>query len=139
MNTVSHDTAKSYSHTGQQPAGTLARGDSIGTVAASVHDKGSLLPNTAISVPSFNRAFDNRFSAIRMSRCQSFKDVAMAVIAWYGKGELEFIPFPDHLRGRYQSYTEADITALRDLGYDRAFKSVEEGVPLYMDWLKGRA
>ena len=71
-------------------------------------------------------------------RCQSFKDVAMAVIAWYGRGELEFIPFPDHLRGRYQSYTEADITALRDLGYERAFKSVEEGVPLYMDWLKSR-
>jgi ADP-L-glycero-D-manno-heptose 6-epimerase len=69
-------------------------------------------------------------------RCQSFKDVALAVVAWYGRGELEFIPFPDHLRGRYQSYTEADITALRDMGYDRAFKSVEEGVPLYMDWLK---
>ena len=45
----------------------LARGDSIGTVAASVHDKGSLLPNAAISVPSFNRGFDNRFSAIRMN------------------------------------------------------------------------
>ncbi len=71
-------------------------------------------------------------------RCQSFKDVAMAVIVWYGRGELEFIPFPDHLRGRYQSYTEADIKALRDLGYERAFRSVEEGVPLYMDWLKSR-
>ena len=71
-------------------------------------------------------------------RCQSFRDVAMAVIAWYGRGELEFIPFPDHLRGRYQSYTEADISVLRKLGYDRPFKSVEEGVPLYMDWLQGR-
>ena len=70
--------------------------------------------------------------------CQSFKDVAMAVIAWYGSGELEFIPFPDHLRGRYQSYTEADIAVLRRLGYDRSFKSVEEGVPLYMDWLQSR-
>ena len=70
--------------------------------------------------------------------CQSFKDVAMAVIAWYGKGELEFIPFPDHLRGRYQSFTEADMSALRELGYDRSFRTVEEGVPLYMDWLKGR-
>ena len=71
-------------------------------------------------------------------RCQSFRDVAMAVIAWYGSGELEFIPFPDHLRGRYQSYTEADIAVLRRLGYDRPFKSVEEGVPLYMDWLQSR-
>jgi uncharacterized protein (DUF1501 family) len=75
MNTVSHDTARSYSHTGQQPAGTLARGDSIGTVAASVHDKGSLLPNTAISVPSFNRAFDNRFSATRMNDPREIRDL----------------------------------------------------------------
>ena len=69
-------------------------------------------------------------------RCQSFKEVGLAVIGWHGKGEIEYIPFPDHLRGCYQSFTEADISALRAAGYDRPFKSVEEGVPLYMDWLK---
>ena len=71
-------------------------------------------------------------------RCQSFNDVANAVIAWHGTGELEYIPFPDHLRGRYQSFTEADMSALRALGYDKPFRSVEQGVPLYMDWLKAR-
>ena len=71
-------------------------------------------------------------------RCQSFNDVANAVIAWHGTGELEYIPFPDHLRGRYQSFTEADMSALRGLGYDKPFRSVEQGVPLYMDWLKSR-
>jgi ADP-L-glycero-D-manno-heptose 6-epimerase len=71
-------------------------------------------------------------------RCQSFRNVADAVIAWYGRGEIEYIPFPDHLRGRYQSFTEADISTLRGLGYDKSFKSVEQGVPLYMDWLKAR-
>ncbi len=75
MNTVSHDTARSYSHTGRQPAGALARGDSIGTVAASVHDKGTLLPNAAISIPSYNRAFDNRFSAIRMNDPREIRDL----------------------------------------------------------------
>lgn len=75
MNTVSHETAKSYSHTGRQPAGSLARGDSIGTVAASVHDQGSLLPNAAISIPSYNRAFDNRFSAIRMNDPREIRDL----------------------------------------------------------------
>lgn len=75
MNTVSHDTAKSYSHTGRQPAGAVAKGDSIGTVAASVHDKGTLLPNTAISIPSYNRAFDNRFSAIRMNDPREIRDL----------------------------------------------------------------
>ena len=71
-------------------------------------------------------------------RCQSFRDVANAVIAWYGRGEIEYIPFPDHLRGRYQSFTEADISTLRGLGYDKPFRSVEQGVQLYMDWLKVR-
>ena len=68
-------------------------------------------------------------------RCQSFKDVADAVVAWHGRGEIEFIPFPDHLKGRYQSFTEADISELREAGYSGEFKSVEEGVPQYMDWL----
>ncbi len=70
--------------------------------------------------------------------CQSFGDVARAVIGWFGRGEIEYIPFPDHLRGRYQSFTEADMTCLRALGYERSFKTVEEGVPRYMDWLQAR-
>jgi len=70
--------------------------------------------------------------------CQSFKDVAMAVIGWFGRGEIEYIPFPDHLRGRYQSFTEADMSTLRALGYQRPFRTVEAGVPLYMDWLQAR-
>jgi ADP-L-glycero-D-manno-heptose 6-epimerase len=70
--------------------------------------------------------------------CQSFKDVATAVIGWFGRGEIEYIPFPDHLRGRYQSFTEADMSTLRALGYQRPFRTVEAGVPLYMDWLQAR-
>ena len=68
-------------------------------------------------------------------RSQPFKDVANAVIDWHGKGRIEYIPFPEHLKGRYQSFTEADITALREAGYEAPFKTVEEGVKLYMDWL----
>lgn len=66
-------------------------------------------------------------------RSQPFNDMANAVIDWHGKGKLEYIPFPDHLKGRYQSFTEADISALRDAGYDAPFKTVEEGVKEYMD------
>ena len=68
-------------------------------------------------------------------RAQTFNEVARAVIGWHGRGELEYIPFPDHLRGRYQSYTEADMAALRAAGYDRPFMPVEVGVPRYMEWL----
>ncbi|MFA7386928.1 MAG: ADP-glyceromanno-heptose 6-epimerase [Thiohalobacteraceae bacterium] len=72
-------------------------------------------------------------------RSQPFNDIARAVIAWHGRGEIEYVPFPDHLRGRYQSFTEADVCALRNAGYDRPFKPVEQGVALYMEWLNDRA
>jgi ADP-L-glycero-D-manno-heptose 6-epimerase len=68
-------------------------------------------------------------------RCQSFNEVARAVLAWHERGKMKYIPFPKHLKGRYQSFTQADITALREEGYDKPFKTVEEGVKDYLDWL----
>lgn len=68
-------------------------------------------------------------------RSQPFNDIAHAVIAWHGRGELEYMPFPDHLRGCYQSFTEADISALRAAGYDKPFKTVEQGVEMYLEVL----
>ena len=67
--------------------------------------------------------------------CQSFNDVARAVINYHNKGTIEYIPFPDSLKGAYQSYTQADISRLREAGYDEPFKTVEQAVPIYMDWL----
>ena len=62
---------------------------------------------------------------------QTFNEVANAVIAHYGKGEIEYIPFPDHLRGKYQSYTQADAANLRASGYDKPFTPVAEAVAEY--------
>ncbi len=70
-------------------------------------------------------------------RSQSFNDMANAVIDWHGRGKIEYIPFPDHLKGAYQSFTEADISALRVIGYDAPFLTVEEGVREYMGVLNG--
>jgi ADP-L-glycero-D-manno-heptose 6-epimerase len=64
---------------------------------------------------------------------RSFNDAARAVIAWHGKGEIEYIPFPADLRSAYQAFTEADLTALRAAGYDGAFTSLEDGVRLTLD------
>lgn len=68
-------------------------------------------------------------------RSQPFNDIAHAVINYFGKGKIEYIDFPDHLKGHYQSFTQADITKLRAVGYDKEFKTVEQGVKLYLDWL----
>jgi len=66
-------------------------------------------------------------------KSQSFNDVAEAVIAWHGRGKIEYIPFPDHLKGAYQSYTQADLTQLREAGCDIEFRPVEHGVRDYLD------
>jgi ADP-L-glycero-D-manno-heptose 6-epimerase len=68
----------------------------------------------------------------------TFNDVAKAIIAWHGKGIVRYIPFPDELRARYQSFTEADITALRAAGYSRPFRDVRAGIKDYLDELGAR-
>ena len=70
-------------------------------------------------------------------RAQSFNDVAKAVIAWHGSGRIRYIPFPGHLEGAYQSYTQADLTGLRKAGCDINFRPVEDGVQNYLDQLSG--
>jgi ADP-L-glycero-D-manno-heptose 6-epimerase len=70
-------------------------------------------------------------------RSQSFNDVAKGVLKAHDKGELIYVPFPDKLKGRYQSFTEADLSRLRAAGYEGGFLTVEQGVERYMEWLKG--
>ncbi|HET7308315.1 MAG TPA: ADP-glyceromanno-heptose 6-epimerase [Gammaproteobacteria bacterium] len=65
----------------------------------------------------------------------SFNDVAEAVIAAHERGQIEYIRFPEHLEGRYQSFTEADVRALRAAGYDRPFINVADGVRAYAEYL----
>lgn len=70
-------------------------------------------------------------------RSQPFNDVARAVIDYHGRGGIEYIPFPDHLKGCYQSFTEASLDMLRATGCTHSFRTVEQGVTEYMRWLNG--
>ncbi|CAO1658984.1 ADP-glyceromanno-heptose 6-epimerase [Salinicola sp. NYA28a] len=75
-------------------------------------------------------------------RAEPFKAIAETAIDFYSrnkgvKSEIEYIDFPDELKGRYQSYTRADIGRLRDAGYTAEFKTVSEGVSAYLEWLNG--
>ncbi|HUX23327.1 MAG TPA: ADP-glyceromanno-heptose 6-epimerase [Burkholderiales bacterium] len=86
-------------------------------------------------------------------RAQTFNDVAVATINaclrdqgqaaltlddMRAKNMIEYIAFPDALKGKYQSYTEADNAALRGAGYTEPFLTVEEGVSRYCDQLLGK-
>jgi ADP-L-glycero-D-manno-heptose 6-epimerase len=68
-------------------------------------------------------------------QAEPFNNVAKAVLDFHGRGKLEYIPFPEKLRGHYQSFTQADLTALRKAGFNDTFKTVAEGTTLYMEWL----
>lgn len=84
-------------------------------------------------------------------RAQPFNDVALAVVntlhgadyatpaAAARDGRIEYVPFPDALRGKYQCFTQADLTALRDAGCDHAFADVATGVAQYMRALAAHA
>ncbi|MFC5499114.1 ADP-glyceromanno-heptose 6-epimerase [Caenimonas terrae] len=78
-------------------------------------------------------------------RAQPFNDVATAVVNALRPGQpvldtagaaaqglIDYIPFPDALRGKYQCYTQADLTALRAAGCTHAFADVQSGVASYV-------
>jgi ADP-L-glycero-D-manno-heptose 6-epimerase len=69
----------------------------------------------------------------------SFAEVAHLVAAEHPTARIEEVPFPDHLKGKYQAYTCADLTRLRAAGYDAPFTPVSVGVPAYARSLKGPA
>lgn len=84
-------------------------------------------------------------------RAQPFNDVAVAVVntlraeqghpalplaELVAQGYLRYISFPDDLKGRYQSYTQADTTALRAAGYAAPMRDVQTGVAEYVRELR---
>ncbi len=69
-------------------------------------------------------------------RAEPFKTIAETVIETLGRGEIEYVDFPDHLKGRYQSFTQADMSRLRAAGYNGDFRDVATGVRDYVEWLK---
>ncbi len=54
-------------------------------------------------------------------------------------GLLEYVPFPDALKGKYQSFTQADMARLRAIGYQAPFATVQQGVSRYVEWLNARS
>lgn len=86
-------------------------------------------------------------------RAQPFNDVAIAVVNTLRQGQnaaplslqdavhggmIDYIGFPPALVGKYQSYTQADLSALRAAGCAHVFADVQAGVSAYMQWLQGR-
>ena len=86
-------------------------------------------------------------------RAQPFNDIASTVVnslraidgeaplplaELVQRGLIEYIPFPDALRGKYQCFTQADQSKLRSAGYEAPFLTVQQGVERYVRWLFGQ-
>ena len=80
-------------------------------------------------------------------RAQPFNDVALSVVnslrEHEGKpqltleeavraGDIEYIPFPEALKGKYQAVTQANLTKLGEAGCDVQFRTVQDGTHDYM-------
>jgi ADP-L-glycero-D-manno-heptose 6-epimerase len=64
---------------------------------------------------------------------RSFLDLAHAVYRALGVPErIEFIDMPECLRGKYQYFTQADMTKLRAVGYAKPSTSLEDGIANYV-------
>jgi ADP-L-glycero-D-manno-heptose 6-epimerase len=61
-------------------------------------------------------------------KSRSFNEVVKSLSAVLGPAKVEYMPFPADLEGRYQHFTEADLTALRELGCDLKMTELEDGV-----------
>ncbi|HXF67245.1 MAG TPA: ADP-glyceromanno-heptose 6-epimerase [Burkholderiales bacterium] len=84
---------------------------------------------------SFNEVAVAAVNACRKARGES----PLTLAAMRERGVIQYIAFPEDLRGRYQSYTQADLTALRAAGYEAPFAPVEQGVARYCQRLIARA
>ncbi|MDO5686066.1 MAG: ADP-glyceromanno-heptose 6-epimerase [Neisseria sp.] len=75
----------------------------------------------------------NELAAATVNACRAQAGEAALTLDEMVKQELiRYIDFPDALKGKYQSFTQADISALRDAGYGEGFYTVEEGVARYV-------
>ena len=95
--------------------------------------------------PKLNGSFN-----LGTGRSQPFNDLAAATVnaCRVAEGEsafslqelvaqnlIRYTAFPDALKGKYQSFTQADISRLREAGYDKDFLNVDEGVSRYVHWM----
>ncbi len=104
----------------------------------------------AVNLWFFDHPGSSGIFNVGTGRAQPFNDVASTVVntlrsmqgqealtlaAQVAAGLVEYIDFPAALRGKYQSYTQADLTALRGCGCDHPFADVQTGVAKYIRWL----
>ena len=82
-----------------------------------------LLDNTAV----------NGLFNVGTGKARGWLDLGNALFAALGQEpRIEFIEMPESLRERYQYFTQADMSRLRQAGYQAPFTSLEDGIADYV-------
>jgi ADP-L-glycero-D-manno-heptose 6-epimerase len=104
----------------------------------------------AVNLWFFDHPSQSGIFNLGTGRAQAFNDVASSMVNAMRaqqqlaalplqdiaqQGLIEYIAFPDALRGKYQCFTQADLTALRSTGCNHTFMDVQTGVSKYVQWL----
>lgn len=75
----------------------------------------------------------NDVACAAINACRAAQDQpALTLAEILAQKLIEYIDFPEALKGKYQSFTQADIAALRAVGYTEPFLTVEQGVARYL-------
>lgn len=78
----------------------------------------------------------NELAAATVNACRrAAGKPTLGIAELVAAGEIHYIPLPAPLVGKYQSFTQADISRLRAAGYTAPMLAVAEGVPRYVEWL----
>ena len=74
------------------------------------------------------------FYNVGSGKARSWLELTRSLYATTGHElEVDWVDTPREIRDRYQYFTEADLSKLRAAGYDRPFRTVEEGVSDYVE------
>lgn len=66
---------------------------------------------------------------------ESFESIANIVLKFFNKNKIQYVPMPESLQNHYQIFTKANLLQLRNIGYQRLFINVNDGIYQYLNWL----
>lgn len=104
----------------------------------------------AVNLWFYDHPDKNGIFNLGSGHAQPFNDVALTVVNTFrsmqgaapldlascvAAGLIEYIKFPEALVGKYQNFTQADLSKLREIGCDHQFHTVQSGVKKYVEQL----
>ncbi len=89
-----------------------------------------------VNIFCLNQTIESGIYNVGTGKAASFADLASCFTNEYNNAMIEEIPFPEHLKNKYQYFTEAKMDKLKNQGYSKEFLTINQGVQLYLQQLQ---